>query len=221
MELGTAILLSTITLSMILLYGFTKDLWNWAKVVAVFFSVFACLALLLALYGNLEQEGDSFFRSENYPQLPSEVDGISLGMSRSDVLFRLGEPWRRRTWKRETDAAELEMLGYTIHDNYESSHNVVIELYEGRVIRVARSVNSPEFSWGPIQRRGGVDALISALGGPAKLREFKGGIFRVYNFEDKNLAVSFYVGEIQSIALYKPELYPEGGITLVDVESED
>lgn len=89
MTLGTGIFLSTIVLAVILLYGYTKDRWQWRR-------MFKRIALIIV--GVLIACGLVIGAAYIYEQIPAhitkqtEYGGIRLGMDQNEVLYKLGDP---------------------------------------------------------------------------------------------------------------------------------
>jgi hypothetical protein len=90
MELGTAIFLSSITVSIVLLYGFTKDRWSWRRIVL---RGLIGIVILVAVGGALivaAQYWDQFFPTKLARQ--TEYAGMRLGMTRDEVRYIKGLP---------------------------------------------------------------------------------------------------------------------------------
>ena len=90
MELGTAIFLSSITVAVVLLYGFTKDRWSWRRI--VFRSLAAVLTLIVigAALIFAAQYWDQIFPIKLGRQ--TEYAGLRLGMTRDEVKYIKGFP---------------------------------------------------------------------------------------------------------------------------------
>jgi len=89
MELGTGIFLSALVIALVVLYGITKDRWNWRR----FVKRTAVVCLGVVLLGVVAGAGVYL-----YKQIPTAVSrqtgyaGIRLGMSQDEVLYIKGYP---------------------------------------------------------------------------------------------------------------------------------
>jgi len=90
MELGTSIFLSSITVAVVLLYGFTKDRWPWRRI--VFRSLAGVLTLMVigAALIFATWYWDQIFPVKLGRQ--TEYAGLRLGMSRDEVRYVKGMP---------------------------------------------------------------------------------------------------------------------------------
>ena len=87
MDLGTSIFLSTLLFSVVVLYGITKDRWNWGRLVKrTSIWCFGLIVLGAATDGGLHL----------YNQIPPTVArqtqyaGLRLGMTKDEVLYIKG-----------------------------------------------------------------------------------------------------------------------------------
>lgn len=89
MDLGTGIFLSTIVLAIVVLYGITKDRWNWRRLIKR--TALACLGfVLLGAVG-----GGGVYLYNHMPVTVGtqrEYAGIRLGMNQDEVLYIKGYP---------------------------------------------------------------------------------------------------------------------------------
>jgi hypothetical protein len=90
MELGTAVFLSSITVSLVLLYGFTKDRWPWRRIIS---RTLIGILILVAISGALivaAHYWDQLVPTQIARQ--TEYGGLRLGMSRDEVAYVKGFP---------------------------------------------------------------------------------------------------------------------------------
>lgn len=90
MELGTAIFLSSIAISVVLLYGFTKDRWSWRRVFFRSFVAILVIASVSAVMIFAAQYWNQIFPTKLNRQ--AEYAGVRLGMSRDEVRYVKGVP---------------------------------------------------------------------------------------------------------------------------------
>jgi hypothetical protein len=79
MDLGTGIFLSSILISLVLLYGFTRDRWRWRKMISLALAVGLVLVTGIIAATAIVQYWDALFPTS----LPRQTQyaGIKLGMS--------------------------------------------------------------------------------------------------------------------------------------------
>lgn len=86
MTLGTGIFLSTLIVSILLLYKWTRERWNWARGFKRFFVFLVAISAItgLGFWGY-----DAY---KNHVVKQTEYEGVKLGMSKDEVLYVKGEP---------------------------------------------------------------------------------------------------------------------------------
>lgn len=91
MTLGTGVFLSSALLGFILLFVVTKDRWNWRKLGISLGVIVVVIPVAIVVYDRLSHDvSHTFYRLTASKQ--SELWGIKLGSSKSDVLFLKGKP---------------------------------------------------------------------------------------------------------------------------------
>lgn len=86
MNLGLSIFLSSLFLGIIILFIFTRDRWNWKKIIiksVVIILVISLISGLAIFIGH---------KMSNAPKKMNEFLGISLTDTKDDILFLKGEP---------------------------------------------------------------------------------------------------------------------------------
>ncbi len=89
MTIGTAIFLSSLVISITLLFNFTKDRWNWRKIL---------IRSLLYPIGLTALVAFVFYTEQWYSKKPVayySLAGINISDTRDDILFKKGKPRRR------------------------------------------------------------------------------------------------------------------------------
>jgi hypothetical protein len=86
MELGTGIFLAAVVLGLVLLFGQTKDRWNWKKIILI------PVCLIVLGWGGTISYYWASNAYENRAVKQTEFLDIALGDSISDVKFKKGEP---------------------------------------------------------------------------------------------------------------------------------
>lgn len=127
MNTGTGIFLGAILLSMVLLFNFTKDRWNWAKIVKV---VAAILLSIVIAVGIIE------FTKNNQNNKVSVVDSygsISIGMSFNEVKYIKGIPDRVAKFKNDKDADFSMLIDINRMPEKHTENDYRIWQYEGSI----------------------------------------------------------------------------------------
>lgn len=181
MELGTGIFLSTVFVGLIALYGITKDRWNWKKITkygSISLIIISTL-LVFAIYGYDNYKSDSFAQAKFVN--PKGLSGITLGQSRSDVIFQLGKPDSVNQNKKDD-------LTYK---------NMMVRITDGAVSHIAY--------WGDRLSEPAVEGfsmyddladLKRKFGEPTSSYTNTDETRRIYNFKSKNIGVVMEKGEI-------------------------
>jgi hypothetical protein len=194
MDLGLAILLSTVIISLILLFNFTKDRWNWKKILLILGISILTIALALGIW---------YFNITHVDyQCPGTITifwDISLGSSKDDVKFLKGEPSKidGGNWEYNTGVYEYEMYRVNIYDNKVSS---IIYFCGGYYPYTADKLCGRMFIGYNLQ------SLKDFFGEPTDVNSHKDGIARIYSF--KKYQVLFYLKEnrVFGYGIYNPQL---------------
>ena len=201
MGLGTSVFLSSIVLGVIALFIATKDRWNWKKLVL-------WPTVVLVGLGALVATGWWTYSYIESPRQLTELWGIRLGASSSDVMFLKGAPTNnvdQETWQYET-GTETSRRGYVVR-------------FKGEKVRFVAYYG--ERLWGPSIP--GVSTFASAtdiqqrLGEPSHVSSSEDRLSRWLSFDRWNVALLMAKGEIKGLAVYAPE---HGPIRFVKEESK-
>ena len=159
MSLGLGIFLSTVVVSILLLYRWTRERWNWGKGlkrVALWFSAI-CVVLGFSFWG--------YNTWEQRPRVVTSLQGIAIGEKLSDVVFNHGAFERK---KRDPDSVRK----YQDTEDYEQKDKVLrISVRSGIVVSVDYGCKS-EFDYASLNR-------ISCDDSGDKIKELFGSKVRV------------------------------------------
>ena len=153
MSLGTGIFLSTLVLAAVVLYGITKDRWNWRRIVKRTALVF----LGLVVIGAAVVGGFQF-----WDQLPTKITrqaeyaGLRVGMTQDEVMYIKGYPpfvlaeevndpqWKGFYLVVETKNLEKgkRVIDYQNWSYKEYEHNINVTFNEAKTAVVAIQCNS-------------------------------------------------------------------------------
>lgn len=88
-SVGLAVLLSSLVLAIVLLYGITKDRWAWRRILKR--TALFCLALIVILTVSV---GGSYVWNQLPTSVPRQSDyaGLRLGMNQDEVMYIKGYP---------------------------------------------------------------------------------------------------------------------------------
>jgi len=126
MTLGTGIFLSTILVSIIVLFGMTKDRWNWKRIIIR--SVGGLLLFTAITAGGFW----AVITYNERPVVATELEGIKLTHTKDDVIFLKGAPDKR------LDKENDNIWTYKTSKKYSSdeSHTVVVKFEDDSVSEV-------------------------------------------------------------------------------------
>lgn len=192
MELGTGIFLSALFLGTIFLYVFTKDRWNWKKIILWNLGVLFGLSLIGigAIY--------FYDKKSSEPVKGSELWEISLNDSIGDVKFKKGEPYSK---------PDPEIWVYKPYETLEGEY--VIYFRENRVRAViykGPSYNAPHIKG--VSFYDSVEDLEKKLGKPSFTSTSNDELRRLFSYPNFNMAAQFESGQINALGIYNPEMGP-------------
>jgi hypothetical protein len=192
MGLGTSIFLSSIVLGVIALFIATKDRWKWKKIVL-------WPTVVLVGFGALATAGWWTYSYMESPRQLTELWGIRLGASTSDVMFFKGAPTHNiheEMWQYET-GTETSGRGY------------VVRFKEGRVRFVAYYGAR---LWAPAVPGVSIFAsptdILQRLGDPSHVSSSEDRLSRWLSFDRWNVALLMTKDEIKGLAVYAPQHGP-------------
>jgi hypothetical protein len=199
MELGTGIFLSSLVLSIVLLYGFTKDRVRWGR-----FFKYAGIALAVLIIPIFS----TFWILEAWRQRRqplAEISGISLGDRDQDLLFRIGEP---EYTCRSTDGKNVKRIFRQDESGRAlfviSDADKIVQRLQIKGDRFDRAKNARVTEWDD------ETSLIEKWGTPDEM--FTSGDFlRHYVYKRYNLIIELFKNRVQSVTIFNSagEFYQE------------
>lgn len=190
MELGTGIFLSSLFLGTIPLFIFTKDRWNWKKI--VFFPI---VLVAVCLVG--------YFLYEKYESWPRKLDvmwGIPLGASMSDVKFMKGNP----------SIVEDSYWVYFLDKN-DHTNAYIVDFKDNRVRAIAFWGNGLSMpSLNGVNYYKALSDVDSILGPPSHVSRSKDDLSRLYSYETLSMYLRAEKGTITEIGIYDPTNWDNG-----------
>lgn len=124
MEIGTAIFLSALALSMALIVVFTRDRVRWGRILGIGFAAVVALSVVgggvLYVVNSYEYQRDTV----------SELDGTKLGDSEQDILFKRGAYTERCVID-----GNKNFVSYW-YDDKTTGKTAVVDLRDGLVQRI-------------------------------------------------------------------------------------
>jgi|GEM_PF-3060197 len=188
MELGTGIFWSAIFLGMVALFIATKDRWNWKRILLWPLGVIATLVVVGMLIGYLSEQ------YRNRPKKLTELWGVSLTDTYSDVKFKKGEP---------TKCIENDNWFYKLNQTSEGFYAIRFKNDRVRMITYV----GPMYNGPSIPGVGHYDSpqeLDKKLGPPSYVSRSKDELRRIYSYEKFNIVAEFKHGEIWGLGIYDP-----------------
>jgi protein-S-isoprenylcysteine O-methyltransferase Ste14 len=88
MSVGLGIFLSSLVLSIVVLYGFTKDRWNWPKIARrTGLGVLTVAALVIGIWAGI------YFWNQLPASLRTQTEyaGLRIGMAQDEVMYIKGK----------------------------------------------------------------------------------------------------------------------------------
>ncbi len=185
MDLGLSIFLSSYFLGIILLFIFTKDRWNWKKIVIKSVVIILVISLVsgLAIF--------VVYKISNTPRKMNEFMGISLKDTKDDILFLKGEPSvieeEGRIWIYEEEdfyiAYEEDKIRLIFsHSRYASILGIKTFLASKKVIR--------------------------RFGPPSTKSISKNKTSHIYSYKKYNIVLLLEKDRVKWLGIYNPEFGP-------------
>jgi hypothetical protein len=217
MELGTGIFLASLVIGFVMLYGQTKDRWNWKKIVwrglgaPIVIGVIGVGSWL----GYIQYEDSKWQILDKTDPTPiHEYDGIKLGMKEDTIIFLKGEPDYIGP-----ENAEIKTIS-EYRNQYEGS---VAEKYSSEITIFydgAREVagilcwSQREYGCAPlggIRLGSPVNQVFKLLGKPTNLKLSDNKKSLSVDYENLNISFDFYQGKVNSLGIFtnkKGEIIP-------------
>jgi len=194
MNLGLAIFLSAVIISLVLLFNFTKDRWNWKKILLTVGILILIIALAL---------GIRYFiiplYNYNAPETATEFWEIPLGSSKADIKFLKGEP-------SEIDSVNSNWLYLTGKYNYEAYR---VNYYDDKVVSIVYYCSDYSYSAHKLSGRVYIGYNLQSLkdffGEPTGVSSHKDGVARIYSFEKYQVLFFLKENKVFGYGIYNPQ----------------
>lgn len=181
MNLGTGIFLSTLLLSIVLLVIFTRDKWNWKKILLWTLGTPIVIGLL---WGGGYW---AYLKYQNRPRKINEYWDIKFGMTREDVKFIKGAP-------KYEDSESL------IYETYSSTHEILFSTSTKKAWLIFCTAGSCDDLLG-IGTWDTTEKLEKKLGDPSKIVVSKDGFKRTYFYNDYNVIFELRENRVKEIGI--------------------
>lgn len=186
MPLGNAIFLSTIALSILLLFWITKDRWNWKKLItrSTLIILVVGVSITSAIWGY------KTFQERAVSQ--TELFGIKLDQTQSDIKFIKGEP----------DQVEENLW---VYNNVDDESNLIILFRDNNIKAIfsqGECINCNKISGLGIGDT--YDAVIAKFGQPTNISISKDQLKRLLSFSKYNVFFAFRKQRVYRLGIYNP-----------------
>jgi len=118
MSLGAGIFLSVLIVCLLVLYLATRDRWRWGRI--LLWSIGSLVGLILLVGGGIS----GYWTYQNRPVVQTEYLNVPLGVTKEEVLYRLGAPtgvYREATEEEEKSFPD-ELKGSVILANQDGKY---------------------------------------------------------------------------------------------------
>jgi hypothetical protein len=206
-ELGTAILVSAVLISAVLLYGFTKDKVRWGRV----FKRTGISILSVAVLGGAAIYTWSLW--SNRPVVVSQLDGVTLGELSKEVIFRKGKP-SLTCWTKDKKSRTFHYSKY-----FDESFRTIEIDENDRVVRLQATDRSFYFPEARVSSYDTSETIIEKWGEPTDILEESPSrryyIFKRYNvgfFLENNKAKTVVVFDGNN-EFYRSEYFSDASVS--------
>jgi hypothetical protein len=188
MELGTAVFLSAVLLSMVGLYAATKDRWNWKKILLWPLGVIVALAVLVG--GGYY----TYYQIDQRPKPQTSFWGIPLNATETEVRFLKGEPTKRdgTLWVYDTDPSSRDGAWYIVRFADDGSLRYV--MYSGRGSSIPYLQGISDYS--------SQETILEKFGKPTNVSTSKDGLKRLLSYAKYNLVFELVQNRVQALGMY-------------------
>lgn len=188
MTLGTGIFLSTLIVSVLALYGMTKERWMWKKIVVR--TVLTLILLIATISGGIH--GLKLYQNRATPQ--TEISGIKLSNTKSDIRFIKGAP----------DIEKDNIWAY--REGIDNEYKLLVTFHED-TIRAVIYVGDCSYC-NEISGLGIGDSyeeVIEKFGDPSNLSVSQDKLERLASFEKYNVFFTFRENQIFEFGIFNKE----------------
>lgn len=185
MGLGTSIFLSSILLGIVVIFIFTKDRWNWKKIIVRFIvSILVALISTIIIFIIYEKITER-------PKIEKEFLSLTLDLKKSEILFLKGEPNERE----EDDKV-------WIYDNY----FIIFKDDKIRMICYYEKYFGPNIQGLGIGKE--LNEILHKFGEPSSISISKNKMERTYCFSKYNVFFVFEKNIVKSYGIYNSQFGP-------------
>ena len=184
MKLGDSIFLSSIFFSIIIIFIFTKDRWNWKKI------VIRCLTLLFIISFIVALSYYIVLKIGNTPKVQKGFWGISLDMDQEDIRFFKGNPTKidNEQWYYKIDSKVYSIIYFGDKCTVESN---------GQYIEICLQGMGHHSHYADI---------IQKFGEPSNISKSKYGLSKLLFYRKYNLSFGLSEGKVYSWGISKESL---------------
>jgi hypothetical protein len=207
MELGTGIFLAAVVLGLVLLFGQTKDKWNWKKIILIPVCLYVLGVGGIILYDKASDE------YKNRVVKQTEFLGIALGDSISDVKFKKGEPA-----KLDWTASRKDLMAYSD----ESGDPDFILRFQDSNVRIIYNFNKCRWcdrifglGFGSSYKE-----IEEKLGEPSSVSISNNELSRRIFYEKWNVFFTLQKSKVVNYGVYNSKLGPKNFPTKQELEEE-
>ena len=203
MEVGTGIFLSSIFLGTVALFIFTKDRWNWKKIIlwSIGIVILVPLAFFVALKCTelLTKESPVVYSN---PQRQDVFWELTFEDAKADVKFKKGEPKIHNPdlWEYKIQELNGSESSYLIRFNGEKIRYIMYQ---------ASNLSIPTAPYFIGKTLGDSSAeVFRKFGKPSEIANTKDELNRLYSYEMFNLFFVLERDKVISYGIYNPSLGP-------------
>jgi len=188
MELGTAVFLSAVLLSIVGLYAATKDRWNWKKILLWPLGVIVALAVLVGggyyIYYQIDQG----------PKPQTSFWDIPLDATEAEVRFLRGEPTKRvgTLWVYETKPSYGDSFSYVVRFADDGKLRYVMYLGSGSSMPYLQGISNYSSQ----------ETILEKFGKPTNTSTSKDGLKRLLSYATYNLVFELEQNHIRALGMY-------------------
>jgi hypothetical protein len=198
MTLGTSIFLSTLMLSVVILFVVTKDRWNWKRIVRWAFVLPLGLAVIAAAGVYM------YLHLQDQPKVQDDFFGIQLQATVADVKFTKGEPSAK-----DGEDRWIYNVGFSSDDEKDAQY--LVQFKNGRVRFVIYSAE-PSIIVNPYLLGFTIGShyqeVQKKLGAPSHTATSADDLDRMLSYDRFNSFFSFRQSKLAAYGVFDPQEGP-------------
>ena len=190
MTTGSGIFFSFMIVSIVILYGFTRDRWRWRRIVTIVLMVFFVIVSSVGMYVGIA------YWWQLQPQVQDALWDLKIGMPVDEVLFKKGEPTTKEGEK-----------AYIYTEKYSETYNILFN--DGRIKAIFLYPKDNSFvDIQGIEKGETYEDIERKFGVPDSISISTDKLVRLISFDRYHVFFGLQKNRVEVFGIYDPALGP-------------